>query len=202
MRNTLILIVLLSLFTISRGNNFFRSGVDPTDLQKVTAHIEADIAKKMIEDGIAPDATVIEKNMSEGKLVISVGAAIVTSVPVYEKDFIFGDLNGDGQEDIIAPVYSEFGASGSATDYYVFVYQNNTLFFFQKFSSYNLGDAVKGALGEKANFQLTEIKDGSLLGRSDVWLNEDANCCPSIHYVALISISNGIKLIEKAQVKE
>lgn len=202
MRNTLILIVLLSLFTSGRGNNFIRSFVDPADLQKVTAHIEADIVKKMIEDGIAPDATVFEKNMTEGKLIISVGAAMSTSVPVSEKDFIIGDLDGDGQEDIIAPVYSEYGASSSETDYYVFVYQNNTLYFYQKFSSDILGEAVKGALGEKANFQLTEIKDGSLLGNSDVWLNEDANCCPSLHYVALISISNGIKLIEKAQLTE
>lgn len=202
MKNTLLFLVFLFLFTSGKGSSCTETVVDPADFQKITAHIEAEVIKKMIKDGIAPDATVIEKNMSEGKLSISVGAAMFTFIPISEKDFIIGDLNGDGQKDIIAPVYSEFGASGTAMDYYIFVYQENTLYFFQMFSSDILGEAVKGAIGEKGNFQLTEIKDGSLLGHSDVWLNEDANCCPSLHYVALISISNGIKLIEKAQVKE
>ena len=194
----LLLVFVQSIAQTSSNNN-------ETISQKIGNYVANQIIAQMISDGIIKSSLEVTKTKKEGSVEITIPKEPLsgfTSVPLENEGFIIGDLNGDKQNDIIVPVFSEFGASGSKTEYYVFIYDQNKYNYIRKIISNEFANLIKESENETGDFQIEKIENESIVGTSNIWTVEDAHCCPSLHYKAKFSLINGLELIEKTKTQE
>ncbi|MEL6686503.1 MAG: hypothetical protein AAFP97_02660 [Pseudomonadota bacterium] len=93
----------------------------------------------------------------------SYGEALIEPVPMF-----FGDMNGDGVEDVLAVIYSEVGVSGSIVEPTVFIADG------QDFLPYEILGPISGV--EPRDVKLTY---GAVELTTTVHQDGDAMCCPS-----------------------
>jgi len=177
----------------------------PAIYEEISNYLKTLCINEILSSETFTDKGEIDYSVSDGKLMISTPEILLATryyIPSEVNHFFVGDINGDFNNDIIAPVYMEFGAGGSSTDYYIFVYQVNTYSLYKKLSTSELGEVARGTTGEYGSFTLTKISNNELIGTCDVWTLNDPRCCPSLHYTARISIVNRMRLIKREQYTE
>jgi hypothetical protein len=177
----------------------------PAIYEEITNYLKTLFINEIISTEVVTNKGDIDYSVSDGKLVLSTPQEIGSTsyyIPTEVNHFFVGDINGDFNNDIIAPVYMEFGAGGSSIDYYIYLYQDYTYTFYKKISKFDLGEVARGTTGEFGEFTLTKIYNNELIGNCEVWTLNDPRCCPSLHYRARISLVNGMRLIKREQYTE
>lgn len=111
-------------------------------------------------------------------------------------DHVKGDINNDGNDDLIITVMVSGGGSNAWNEIFAFIFQNNRYIL----KGITHGSKVCGC--SDGNFTPTKIAEGSLYGVSTCWGPEDAHCCPSLEYNTKVAFDgNGLKFVSKVKVK-
>lgn len=106
------------------------------------------------------------------------------------KDYISGDINNDGQPDLVTSVSFEWGASNYARDIVTLV---------SNAEKYQIADIKNSTevCGCDDNegfypgmFLPTAILNGKITGTSDCWAKDDPHCCPSLKYNTIVELKN------------
>ncbi len=106
--------------------------------------------------------------------------------------FCFGDIDGDGEEDISVLYTLESFCCGNNYQFYLAVFLN-------KGSKFELAASSKvGGKGERT-VEFNTIKDGKILLNTDEYVYGDPMCCPSGKGSAMYTLKSG-KLIESDRV--
>ena len=100
------------------------------------------------------------------------------SIPKMKSEYLFGDLNNDGKEDIIASIYADSGGSATWLEYVTLISEDNQYVLKSVASSFDL--AICNGGSHDGQFYPKEIKGGIIYGTSVCYTDEDAHCCPSI----------------------
>jgi len=132
----------------------------------------------------------------------NVGVAYISKM---RNDYLHGDLDRDGVDEIICCVSWEGGGSSWWNDILLFKQTKNAykLIAFQQ--SPNLcgckeGTNEGGSYG--GNFYPEKIENGIVIGKSICWTKNDAHCCPSLKFNTTVKfeknqlVFNSKKLIE------
>ena len=111
-----------------------------------------------------------------------------------------GDINNDQIEDLVMSVHTEGGGSGGniwSQDIFVFIYKN------EKYKLVNVtSDADICGCNYYGNFRARKIENNFLIGRSSCYTENDARCCPSLHYDVKVSLSNSeLTHVSKREIK-
>ena len=178
----------------------------------ITMYIDSCITNVPNKMTIKNDTVKIEKSDSTGGRIIELYSKLKEDedyrlemtyyLPLKEQGFIIGDLNNDGEKDVIAPVTEDGGGNVIPTKYYIFYLKHGHIQFFKIYDDFELGGIAGPDENSVGQFSLAEIKDNYLIGSTYIWTSEDAHCCPSLHYNVKISIANGLKLIDKTIIKD
>lgn len=121
------------------------------------------------------------------------GAINVIPLP---KDFIKGDLNGDGKDDYVVPVYATGGGSTEWRDVFVFVSIQDSIHLFKMMSSFDLANC-KDKGSHDGQFYPNKISGGLLSGEAYCYKDSDPHCCPSIKKVLAFRFNNGFILAKE-----
>lgn len=119
------------------------------------------------------------------------GVAKVSDATEYKeaRKIIYGDLDGDGDEDAAAQFTIEGMGGGNNYGFYLAVFRNEN----GKFAGIT-DDVIGGKLNR--DITLTKIEDGKMLFDTKSYDTDDGACCPSIEGKTAY-ILEGKKLIEK-----
>ncbi len=115
------------------------------------------------------------------------------------KDFIEGDLNNDGFNDLIISVYYNQGSRPRLTNF-CYITKNNELTFYKTFSIHELG-ICSHVNDTSGRFFPAKIENGRLVGQTDCLQKGDPGCCPSLEYITYYTFDNGFKF-EKNVIKD
>ena len=100
-----------------------------------------------------------------------------------KKNKIVADFDEDGKSDIIIQVHSEHGASGTASNWFLFLNRDKGYEFTNQFDLNGLVfenlPQIKDAWSGRFNLEKTE--GNILVGNSYYFTSGDAYCCPSIY---------------------
>ncbi len=99
---------------------------------------------------------------------------------------VIGDLNNDGQEDVIVKVYSNTGGNTDYLDLYVFLQQASSWKLLLVKSSSD--EDIKGC--QIGQYVPLTISNGFLIGESSCFLQSDPRCCPSLFYKTTLKLQN------------
>lgn len=106
-------------------------------------------------------------------------------ISTVKNDYVFGDLDNDGIDEVVLSVNTEGGGGGGNVWW-------NDIFLFKKVSdSFKLITSIESPKicgCESGNFYPKTIQNGSLLGTSSCWDKNDAHCCPSLEYESTIKL--------------
>ena len=142
-----------------------------------------------------PEQTTVAPDKRDGQKVIDryiAGVAKVSDASEYEeaRKIIYGDLDGDGDEDAAAQFTLEgVGGGGNNYGFYLAVFRNEN----GKLTGVT-DDAIGGKLNRDVTF--TKIEDGKMLFDTKGYAEDDGACCPSIEGKTAY-VLEGEKLIEK-----
>lgn len=100
------------------------------------------------------------------------------SISKIKSDYLFGDVNNDGKDDIIASVGADSGGSANWNDLLTFINERDKYELKSVTSSFDLAVCKDGS--HDGQFYPKKIKDGIIIGTSICYADEDAHCCPSI----------------------
>jgi hypothetical protein len=118
----------------------------------------------------------------------------------FPKDFIKGDLNDDGKDDYVVPVYATGGGSAEWRDIFVFISTKDSIQLFKMMSSFDLAQC-KDKGSHNGQFYPNKITDGLLTGEVYCYTDSDPHCCPSIKKVVEYRFSNGFILAKESVAK-
>lgn len=108
--------------------------------------------------------------------------------------FCFGDIDGDGKEDIAVLYTIESFCCGNNYQFYLAVFLN-------KGSRFELAASAEvGGKGERM-VEFDRIRDGKILLNTDEYLPDDPMCCPSGKGRTTYTLEKG-KLVERDRVGE
>ena len=109
--------------------------------------------------------------------------------------FMIGKLNDDNVNDVIVSVYSTEGGNKGWVDMFVFISKNNHLYFYKKYTSYDLGICKKTK--SKGAFYPSAIVHKTLVGDTHGYTKNDPGCCPSLNYNTRFKFDKGFKMISQ-----
>ena len=95
-------------------------------------------------------------------------------------NLIYGDLNGDKKNDVVANVLSDTYGSADWLEIFFFITRNNRLELQKVYNSYELGKEEKGEYLK--GFYPEKIENNILQGTTFYYKENDASCCPSLEY--------------------
>ncbi len=114
----------------------------------------------------------------------------------FVRDHVKGDINNDGNDDLIITVMVSGGGSAAWNEIFTFIFQNNIYML----NGITHGTKICGC--SDGNFTPTKIADGNLHGVSTCWTPEDAHCCPSLEYNTTVAFDGkGLNFVSKVKVK-
>jgi hypothetical protein len=99
------------------------------------------------------------------------------------RNFIYGDLNGDKNNDIVVEVDADLhgGSMSHYKDIFLFITNDNKLCLHKKvYKSYDLGKCSYD--GAPSNFIPTSIENMMLIGKTYCYKEYDPLCCPSLKF--------------------
>lgn len=146
----------------------------------------------------------MEKNMDGSVLMVSfytrdvyegdtsIVRLLNLNIPTDEKEYLRGDINNDGIEDMVITVNADGGGSAWWNDIFTFLTKDGNETLKSKINS----SEVCGC--ESGYFTPSKIDGGQLAGESNCWdlKKEDAHCCPTLRYNTIL-VWNGEKFIFK-----
>ncbi len=91
---------------------------------------------------------------------------------------IRGDINGDGNDDVIVPVSSNGGGTAVWDDLFFFLSDQKTLASYIMFNSSELASCGNGG----GKFEVKAIAAAFIVGESQCYAEDDPSCCPSLKY--------------------
>lgn len=116
-------------------------------------------------------------------------------IPLTVHPDLKGDINNDEKDDIIVEVYTEFYHNNAESIYFLFLKTDNS---YQLANTFTSGWRGWGARGE--NTYLYKIEDNLVIGSISDYVENDANCCPSIHYDIKMKFKNNeLQIAEKKE---
>lgn len=111
------------------------------------------------------------------------------NIPTNEKEYLRGDINNDGIEDMVITVNADGGGTAWWNDIFTFLTKDGNKTLTSKINS----NEVSGC--ESGYFTPSKIEEGQIIGESNCWdlKKEDAHCCPTLRYNTTL-FWNGEKL--------
>lgn len=116
------------------------------------------------------------------------------SIPKKKTNYIFGDLNSDGKDDIVASIYADGGGSASWFEYITFIFEDGQYVLKSMTNSFNIAICNDGS--HDGQFYPKEINNGVIYGKSICYTDKDPHCCPSIENESKVIYKDG-KLVKK-----
>lgn len=107
------------------------------------------------------------------------------------KNFIEGDLNNDGLNDLIISVFYNYEYLPKLRNY-LYITQNNQLTFHKTFTIDELA-FCNNAKKNNRRFYPKKIANGRLIGQTECVQNGEAGCCPSVKYVTHFTFNKWFK---------
>jgi len=118
---------------------------------------------------------------------------LFSAIPILE-----GDLNKDQKNDLVISVHTEGGGGGGnvwSQDIFVFIYDN------EKYKLVNV-TSDRDVCGCNGNFRVRKIENNLIVGSSSCYAEDDARCCPSLHYETKVAFENNkLKYVSKIKMK-
>ncbi len=115
------------------------------------------------------------------------------AIPILE-----GDLNNDLRGDLAISVHTEGGGCGGnvwSQDIFVFINENGN----HKLVNVASDGEVSGCNG---SFRARKIENNFLIGHSSCYTENDARCCPSLHYEVKVAFTNSkLNYVSKRKIK-
>lgn len=112
------------------------------------------------------------------------------------RDHVKGDINHDGNDDLVITVMVSGGGSAAWNEIFTFILQGNKYTLF----GVTRGTEISGC--SDGNFTPLKIVNGQIVGTSTCWGPEDASCCPSLEYNTTVAFEGkGLKFVSKVKVK-
>lgn len=149
--------------------------------------------------------TYVKIDSSEGQIKLNIigedneeTLSPITIIPEI-KNFIEGDLNHDGFNDLIISIYYNQAARPRLRNY-CYITKNSELRFYKVFSIHELG-ICENITDTSGRFFPGKIENGRLVGQTDCLQNGDPGCCPSLEYISYFTFDNGFKF-EKNVIKD
>lgn len=197
--NLILIIPLLIWSCVDNKSNKEKSDLSNSSITSSSLYIEEElpyIVTDMILRGHYPtdsilnernDTLLIERveDKDQTVLTIRVSEAFIMADTYYidKKNKIVADFDEDGMSDIIIQVHSEHGASGTTSNWYLFLKRDRGYEFTNQFDLNGLVfeniPKIKDAWNGRFNFEKTE---GNLLvGNSYYFTSGDAYCCPTLY---------------------
>jgi hypothetical protein len=130
--------------------------------------------------------SIIDLSFYENEEDLAVSYLTISKV---KSDHLFGDLNNDNNNDVLAIVFASGGGSYFWYDIFTFISEHDKLVLKSVTQSSDLTNCFGGTI--EGNFQPLEIKDGILIGESICYAENDAHCCPSIKHESKAIYKNG-----------
>jgi hypothetical protein len=123
-----------------------------------------------------------DKNETVIRIRISEEFSLADTYYIGKKNKIVADFDEDGKNDIIIQVHSEHGASGTASNWFLFLNRDKGYEFTNQFDLNGLvfenTPKIKDAWNGRFNFE--KVEGNILIGNSYYFTSGDAYCCPSI----------------------
>ena len=114
-----------------------------------------------------------------------------------------GDINNDGEIDIIVPVNTEGGGGGGNVwwlDYFIFLKQKNSTYKFA-IEKNNWESEITGC-SDNGFMHIDRIEKSIIYAESSCYTSEDGRCCPSLSFKTKLKFeNNSLVVIDKAQVQ-
>jgi hypothetical protein len=139
----------------------------------------------------------LQNKQAEGK--DSEWTSMQFNVPKMKNDYIYGDLNKDGVNDMIVSIEGYVSFSGYPDNFpysiiYVFLAQDKKYSLTSKAVSSEICGCQVGV------FYPEEIREGLILGQSKCIAKDDVLCCPSLKYFTRLDFDGKkIKFLDKIE---
>jgi hypothetical protein len=135
----------------------------------------------------------LQNKQAEGK--DSEWTSMQFNVPKMKNDYIYGDLNKDGVNDMIVSIEGYVSADKIPTSFiYVFLAQDKKYSLTSKAVSSEICGCQVGV------FYPEEIQEGLILGQSKCFAKGDVLCCPSLKYFTRLDFDGKkIKFLDKIE---
>lgn len=132
----------------------------------------------------------------EDSLIWEVSYELEVGISKLRKDYIFGDLDKDGIPDLIADIGGNNSGSGSWNELFVFFSKNGRY----ELASVTPSSKICGCT--VGDFYPEKIQEGLIFGESICWAENDAHCCPTLHYSTTVTIDKKqLKFSSKKETK-
>lgn len=115
-------------------------------------------------------------------------------------DFIEGDINNDGYNDLIVCIPWHIG-SRPKLDIHCYITTNKQLKFFKMYTANDLGICNNNKTDTSGKFFPSKIENGYLLGQTDCFQSGDPGCCPSLEMISYFKFENGLQFAKQERKK-
>ncbi|MFY8128991.1 MAG: hypothetical protein ACOVMM_11480 [Chitinophagaceae bacterium] len=107
------------------------------------------------------------------------------------KNFIEGDLNNDGLNDLIISVFYNYESLPKLRNY-LYITQNNHLTFYKTFTIDELA-FCSNVKKNKRRFYPKKIVNGRLIGQTECVQDDETGCCATVKYVTYFTFDKWFK---------
>lgn len=116
------------------------------------------------------------------------------------KDFIEGDLNNDGYNDLVVCVPYNQGTR-PRLNIHCYITVNKQLKFFKMYTANELGICNNVVTDTSGRFFPSKIENGFLMGQTDCLQSGDPGCCPSLEMISYFKFNKGLQFAKQERKK-
>jgi len=116
-------------------------------------------------------------------------------------DFIEGDLNNDGYNDLVVCIPWTQG-SRPRLDIHCYITINKRLTLYKVYTANNLGICNNNKTDTSGRFFPSKIENGFLIGKTDCLQRGDPGCCPSLEMLTYFKFNKGLQFAKQEAVKK
>lgn len=124
----------------------------------------------------------------------------MTDIPSVN-DFLEGDLNNDGYNDLVVCIPYNHG-SRPRLDIYCYVTVNKKLKFYKLYSANQLGICNNIKTDTSGRFFPSKIEKGYLIGQTDCLQSGDPGSCPSLEMISYFKFNKGLQFAKQERKKQ
>lgn len=115
-------------------------------------------------------------------------------------DFLEGDLNNDGLNDLVVCIPWNQG-SRPRLDIHCYITVNKQLKFFKMYTANQLGVCNNVVTDTSGRFFPEKIENGFLVGHTDCLQSGDPGCCPSLEMISYFRFNKGLQFAKQERKK-